>query len=231
VFAAMNAPDRTAVLLDGHPLWLEAVETVLNRIDVAVVGKATSIERALTLLEHQDPDLFVAEIKNGSDHVDLAFLQSARERARSAKIIVLSMLEEKEHIEAALHAGAVAYVLKSAHPDDLTTTVRQIFHSSVFLASGQTTSGPVSVPHIVQPSHLTPREVEILRLAADGHSNAQMAKMLWVTEQTVKFHLSNIYRKLDVANRTEASRWAQLHGLLNAAAVARAPQASMARAQ
>jgi DNA-binding NarL/FixJ family response regulator len=228
----MNAPDRTAVLLDSHPLWLEAVETVLRRIDVDVVGKTTAVDQALSMLERDDPDLFVAEIKNGSDQIDLTFLQNARQRARSAKIVVLSMLEEKEHIEAALQAGAVAYVLKSAHPDDLTTTVRQVFHSSVFMAGGQTaTSGPVSVPQIVQPSHLTPREVEILRLAADGHSNAQMAKMLWVTEQTIKFHLSNIYRKLDVANRTEASRWAQLHGLLSAATAARAPQASMARAQ
>ena len=61
---------------------------------------------------------------------------------------------------------------------------------------------------------LTRREVEILGLVAQGYSNAVMARMLWVTEQTVKFHLSNIYRKLDVANRTEASRWAQLRGLL-----------------
>jgi DNA-binding CsgD family transcriptional regulator len=61
---------------------------------------------------------------------------------------------------------------------------------------------------------LTRRELEILRLVAEGHSNAQVARMLWVTEQTVKFHLSNIYRKLDVANRTEASRWAQRNGLL-----------------
>jgi DNA-binding NarL/FixJ family response regulator len=228
----MNAPDRTAVLLDSHPLWLEAVETVLRRIDVDVVGKTTAVDQALSMLEREDPDLFVAEIKNGSDQIDLTFLENARQRARSAKIVVLSMLEEKEHIEAALQAGAVAYVLKSAHPDDLTTTVRQVFHSSVFMAGAQTaTSGPVTVPQIVQPSHLTPREVEILRLAADGHSNAQMAKMLWVTEQTIKFHLSNIYRKLDVANRTEASRWAQLHGLLSAATAARAPQASMARAQ
>jgi DNA-binding CsgD family transcriptional regulator len=63
---------------------------------------------------------------------------------------------------------------------------------------------------------LTPREIEILRLASEGHSNAQLAKHLWVTEQTIKFHLSNIYRKLDVANRTEASRWAHSHGLLPA---------------
>ena len=63
---------------------------------------------------------------------------------------------------------------------------------------------------------LTRRELEILRLVAEGHSNAALAKMLWVTEQTVKFHLSNIYRKLDVSNRTEASRWAQLNDLLPA---------------
>ena len=61
---------------------------------------------------------------------------------------------------------------------------------------------------------LTRRELEILRLVAEGHSNSQLAQLLWVTEQTVKFHLSNIYRKLDVSNRTEASRWAQLNGLL-----------------
>ena len=61
---------------------------------------------------------------------------------------------------------------------------------------------------------LTKRELEILLLVADGSSNGQLAKKLWVTEQTVKFHLSNIYRKLEVANRTEASRWAHLNGLL-----------------
>ena len=64
---------------------------------------------------------------------------------------------------------------------------------------------------------LTRRELEILRLVAEGHSNGQLAKMLWVTEQTVKFHLSNIYRKLEVANRTEASRWAHHNGLLTPA--------------
>jgi DNA-binding CsgD family transcriptional regulator len=68
-------------------------------------------------------------------------------------------------------------------------------------------------PRLEHPD-LTRREVEILRLVAEGLSNAELARMLWVTEQTVKFHLSNIYRKLNVSNRTEASRWAQLNGLL-----------------
>ena len=61
---------------------------------------------------------------------------------------------------------------------------------------------------------LTPRELEILTLTSQGLSNAEMGKVLWVTEQTIKFHLSNIYRKIGVANRTGASRWAQQQGLL-----------------
>jgi DNA-binding CsgD family transcriptional regulator len=89
--------------------------------------------------------------------------------------------------------------------------------------------GVVSVngdaPHPTAPGErhgLTRRELEILRLVSEGHSNAELARQLWVTEQTIKFHLSNIYRKLDVANRTEASRWAQLNGLLQPRPVAEA---------
>jgi DNA-binding CsgD family transcriptional regulator len=92
--------------------------------------------------------------------------------------------------------------------------IRQAFEASIYLAHSATAPArPGPVASEVAPE-LTRREMEILRLVAEGHSNSQLARMLWVTEQTVKFHLSNIYRKLDVANRTEASRWAQLRGLL-----------------
>ena len=93
-----------------------------------------------------------------------------------------------------------------------------MFERSIYLAG----EGIAPLPTLPDPQaesaarELTRRELEILRLVAEGYSNSQLAKMLWVTEQTVKFHLSNIYRKLDVANRTEASRWAQVHGLLPA---------------
>jgi DNA-binding NarL/FixJ family response regulator len=130
------------------------------------------------------------------------------------KVIVLSMYEDRALVEAAFAAGAFAYVLKSADPDDLRAAIRQAFEPSVFFAPelADNEAEPAESPP-VDPG-LTRREIEILRLVAEGYSNAQLAKMLWVTEQTVKFHLSNIYRKLDVANRTEASRWAQVHGLL-----------------
>ena len=120
------------------------------------------------------------------------------------------MYEDHEHIDAAFAAGADAYVVKTAHPDDLSLAVRQAFEHSVYLAHAR----PAPPPLDNSPG-LTRREIEILQLVAEGQSNASVAKMLWVTEQTVKFHLSNIYRKLGVANRTEASRWAQLQGLLD----------------
>jgi DNA-binding NarL/FixJ family response regulator len=223
-------PERTSVLLDRHPLWLTAVERVLKAIDIEVVAKAVTVDQALAALEKHDPDLFVAEIVTPSSPVvDVSFLPRVREVAPEAKTVILSMHEEAQHIDAALQAGAAAYVLKSAHPDDLASTIRQIFDHSVFLpgngeAAPATAPINIGVPRLTKPSSLTRREVEILQLAAEGHSNAQMAKLLWVTEQTVKFHLSNIYRKLDVSNRTEASRWAQLHGLLTASTPVQLPR-------
>ena len=130
---------------------------------------------------------------------------------------MLSIHDDTKHIDAALAAGAVAYVIKTAHPDDLRSAIRQAFAHSVYLPGSRTAAAAAQSTHVPTEDlpDLTRRELEILQLVAEGHSNTQLAKMLWVTEQTVKFHLSNVYRKLDVANRTEASRWAQLHGLLS----------------
>jgi DNA-binding CsgD family transcriptional regulator len=93
--------------------------------------------------------------------------------------------------------------------------VRQIFEPAFFLARRGPQRGSRARPNERWPG-LTRREEEILSLVARGHSNRQVAKMLWVTQQTVKFHLSNIYRKLGVSNRTEASHWASLNGVESA---------------
>jgi DNA-binding NarL/FixJ family response regulator len=128
---------------------------------------------------------------------------------------VLSSVADPEQIDRALKAGVVAYVIKTAQSDDLASAVRQAFEHSIFFPGTPEMSAGATEAASALATPLTKRELEILRLVAEGHSNADMARKLWVTEQTVKFHLSNIYRKLDVANRTEAGRWAQLHGLLS----------------
>jgi DNA-binding NarL/FixJ family response regulator len=106
--------------------------------------------------------------------------------------------------------------VRSAQPEDLAAAIRIAFSGSVFVGASHG-NGVAPLPGREPLGRLTSREREILQLVSEGHTNAELAHMLWVTEQTVKFHLSNIYRKLNVSNRTEASRWAQRAGLLAAA--------------
>jgi DNA-binding NarL/FixJ family response regulator len=213
------AGTRTAVLLDPHPLWLEALERVLERIGVRVVGTASSPREALAELERVNADLLITEIGAAEGGVDgIAWLHRYVDHAPRTRVIVLSRHDEPDLVDSALQAGAVAYIVKTAHPEDLAAAIRQVFDHSVYLGRVGA-SQPVDAAAVEMVHGLTRRELEILQLLAEGHSNAQLARLLWVTEQTVKFHLSNIYRKLGVSNRTEASRWAQLRGLL------RGPQA------
>ncbi|HYY33279.1 MAG TPA: response regulator transcription factor [Gaiellaceae bacterium] len=214
------------MLLDPHPLWLDALETILRSNDVAVVGKTTSPEVALELVEKTQPDVLICETETISGGMGGgALIRAFRERLSTLRVIVLGASREDGAIDAAFDAGASAYAVKTAHPEDVAATVRQTFDHTIFLAKNGSANGstPSSLPIVAADGEvdedvaLTRREREILALVAEGHSNRDLARMLWVTEQTVKFHLSNIYRKLDVANRTEASRWAHRHGLVGAA--------------
>jgi DNA-binding NarL/FixJ family response regulator len=211
-----GTPQQSGVICDSHPMWLDAVEQVLRRIDIHVVGKTTSTSEALSIVEKHSSDLLITELESPpGDLSGLALIERARAAQPGVRPIVLSMHADPQVIDAALVAGASAYVVKTAHPEDLASAVRQAFSHSVYLASSRAAEPTAAEkPKVDDSPGLTRRELEILRLVAEGHSNAQLARMLWVTEQTVKFHLSNIYRKLDVANRTEASRWAQRNGLL-----------------
>jgi DNA-binding NarL/FixJ family response regulator len=213
----MTYSRRTAVVLDQHPIWLDGVQSILERIGVDVLGKTTDPDEILELVSKHHPDVLVTSIELADPDVDgLVCLRLATQRQASLKAVVLSAYDDAEHIEAALAAGAIAYVVKTAHPDDFAAAIRQSFDHSVFMAGSQAAPPAEKAEPAADTRGLTRRELEILRLVAEGHSNAELAKMLWVTEQTVKFHLSNIYRKLDVSNRTEASRWAQIQGLLPA---------------
>ena len=209
---------RTAILVDPHPLWLDAVEHVVERIDVQVVGKTTSAQFGLQLVEEHEPDVLVTELKGADGEMDgITLVQLARKRVPNVRVVVLSMYDDAEHIDTAFAAGAIAYVIKTAHPDEIASAIRQGFDHSLFLATGSPAVAAVEPRPADDPVFgLSQRELEILELMAEGLSNAALARSFRVTEQTVKFHLSNVYRKLSVSNRTEASRWAHMHGLVQA---------------
>jgi DNA-binding NarL/FixJ family response regulator len=212
--------EKTAVILDRHPLWLDALERLLDRVGVTVVGTTTSPAEALDLIEETRPTVFITEFDSLEQSAEgVSSLRRVSANNPGVHSVVLSTQDDPASIEAAFAAGASVYCVKTAEPEDLASAIRQAFNSSVYYSTGRGGRNAEPAPTSRQSSEdpgLTKREVEILQLVAEGYSNSQLAKMLWVTEQTVKFHLSNIYRKLDVANRTEASRWAQLHGLLPA---------------
>jgi len=209
---------RTAVLFDPVPLWLDAVESAITRIGMTVSGKAADKDAALRLIEEGEPDVFVADLAAGPDgSLGVETVSNAIERNSNLRVIVFTAVEDDTLREAAFAAGALAYVLKTAHVEDVGLAVRQAFDHSIYFANaGPAPTRATEPARSPESFELTSREVEILRLVSEGYSNLQLARMLWVTEQTIKFHLSNVYRKLDVANRTEASRWAQLNGLLPA---------------
>lgn len=208
----------SGVIYSRAPLWIEALGRVLATIPVDVVGAAATQDRCQDIVRTHQPDLLVVDAENATFEADLLFVDVCRAISPDTRVILLSYRSDHTAIQAALDAGVSAYTFKTASPYGLAEAVRKAFEYSTYVAapgdlapSPQTSSPPSNL------EGLTRREIEILGLVANGYSNARVAKLLWVTEQTVKFHLSNIYRKLNVANRTEASRWAHARGLATAA--------------
>jgi DNA-binding NarL/FixJ family response regulator len=207
--------NRSAVILDRHPIWLDAMSAVLEGVGVEVVGRAVDSGEAMRLVGEHSPDLLVAGLEL-SDDEQAECLRRAKEAWRGLKVIVVAGSTDRSSIGAQFAAGASVYCVRTAEPEDLAFAVRQAFQRSVYIAdeAREWSARPTHPSNEPATHELTRRELEILRLVSEGSSNGQLAKKLWVTEQTVKFHLSNIYRKLQVTNRTEASRWAHLNGLI-----------------
>ena len=195
------------LLADDQQPYVHAARTLVEAHGFEVVDTVTSARQALARLKRSEVDVVVLNIALGTDTI-----RDIRARHPSTAVIALAKEWQEDEIAEVLSAGAGAYVRRSADPKDLVTAIRQAFDQSIFLGPS---SGANRATRITgRGSQLTARELEILRLVSDGSTNAELARRLWVTEKTIKFHLSNIYRKLGVSNRTEASRYAQLHGLL-----------------
>jgi two-component system nitrate/nitrite response regulator NarL len=212
--AEQSTQGRGVVLLDPHPLWLETVAQLLESNGFVVLGQARTVREALALVSEQRPDILLAEITPGDDGAHAQeLISNALSATPGLRVVVLSASADPETIDGAFTAGAAAYALKTAHAEDIVAAVRQAFDHSIYTAPALPDPPGRTARKLV--AALTRREIEILRLAAEGHSNAQVARAQSVSEQTVKFHLSNVYRKLGVANRTEAGRWAQTNGLIS----------------
>jgi DNA-binding NarL/FixJ family response regulator len=199
------------LIADDHRLITEGIKRSLEETsDFEVVAEADSGSQILPLIRRTHPDLVLLDLRMpGVD--GLTALEQIKKEHPSIKVVILSASSDQTVIQAALAKGASAYVLKSVNPVDLASTLRQVMEGSVFHSVGLPKQGQSSAAEL----GLTAREVSILNALARGLTNQAIGKELFVAEQTVKFHLTNIYRKLDAANRTEAVRLAYQRGIID----------------
>jgi DNA-binding NarL/FixJ family response regulator len=200
------------LIADDHRLMVEGTKQALERAGgFEVVGEAVNGVQVLPLIRRLKPELVLLDLR--MPQMDgLTCLAKVRKEFPDIKVAILSVSQDPELIQTALKRGASAYIVKSIDPEDLAAALRQAIDGNVF-----TTAGVTEDPgeRAARDAGLTDRELVIVRAVARGLSNEAIAKELWVAEQTVKFHLTNIYRKLGVSNRTEAARYAFEQGLVD----------------
>ncbi|CAN7249663.1 response regulator [Mycolicibacterium frederiksbergense] len=209
------------VLVDDHEMVIEGLKAMLTTFGdrVQVVGQAIGAEQAVTVVHELQPDIVLCDVRmQGSSGLDLCL--TLRERDPARKVVMLSVYDDEQYLFQALRVGASGYLLKSISSDEL---VRQL----EFAHRGQTAIDPTMAARAADTAArlqrdefwpgarqgLTQRESEILSYVVSGLSNRGIAGKLVIGEETVKTHLSSIYRKLGVSDRTGAVATALREGI------------------
>lgn len=206
-------PSRSLKVLiaDDHRLMIEAIRLVLEQADdLEVVGEATVGSQVLPLVGQLNPDVVLLDV-HMPEMDGLRCLDLLQKRHPDVSVVMLSGHDEPETVQSALSRGAKSFVSKQVDPRDLPSALRFAAQGGVYQPIVGAANG---VGDEASTSVLTPSEQRVLEALAQGLSNKEIAQQLWLTPQTVKFHLTNIYRRLGVANRTEALRHAYQHRLV-----------------
>lgn len=211
------------IIADDHPLFREGIHRVISlEDDIELIGEAEDGEQVVSLALSLRPDVIVLDLTmpklNG-----LEAMQQIIAAWPKAKIVVLTFHSDEEYIVQVIRAGAKAYVVKDADPASLAETIRlvhsggSVFPPSVLAKVMDATSAgreTAATKGTYPGADLTQRELEILGCLAAGLSNKEIAADLCISEKTVKNHLSNLFRKLDVADRTQAVLYGIKHKLI-----------------
>ena len=210
----MGTKDRSAVVLDEQPLWLHAMDQLLRRAGIDVVGRTSDPNGAVALVEEHLPDVLIAGIDTANaEHV--ACVRRAQEIHPELRTVVVANGDSPAAIDAVFEAGASIYCTKTAEQEDIASAIRQAFKQSVYIAQERTElRRQVTAEPSPAPSELTRRELEILRLVAQGLSNAAIAKRLRLSDHTVKRHVANLLTRLGLPSRAAAAAYAAREGLL-----------------
>jgi DNA-binding NarL/FixJ family response regulator len=190
----------TLVIGEDHPLMVDGIQLVLSQsTEFEIAGVASSGADLIALAERTEPDLVLLDVEL-PDADGIEVLRALQRLTNPPQVVMFSGHEKSELVDEAFRAGASAFICKRIDPWDLPAALRQAVDPTLFQ--------PLRLNPVVArrqaDADLTERELEILDALAGGLTNNQIAQRLWLSEQTVKFHLSSVYRKLGVSSRTEA---------------------------
>jgi DNA-binding NarL/FixJ family response regulator len=206
----MTDPSIRVVLVDDHAVVRSGLAQLLGgAADIVVVGQAGDGEAAVEVVRSTRPDVVVMDLQMpGVDGVEAT--RRIMGEGLGAEVVVLTSFSDSTRIIAALDAGAVGYLLKDADPEDVLDGVRAVSRGEspidpkvarrLLTARSETSPGGVQ---------LTPREAEVLGLVRAGLANKQIARRLGISERTVKAHLTSVFQRIGVVDRTQAALWAE----------------------
>lgn len=202
------------LIADDHFVVRQGLVTLLvPRNGMQVVGEATTGREAVELARALHPDVILMDMimpeMNGPEAIRLI-----KQDDPEARILVLTSFGESGQVMLAIQAGALGYLLKDSSPDDLLNAIRSVFRGNLVLPQALAMDLMQHKPSMTTLDQLTEREIDVLRLLAQGQSNKEIASNLNISITTVRSHVSNILMKLDVANRTQAALVAQERHLL-----------------
>jgi Response regulator containing a CheY-like receiver domain and an HTH DNA-binding domain len=214
----MDQQPIRVVVVDDHNVVRIGLRAYLDTVeDIAVVGEAASGEQAIEVVAETQPDVVLMDlIMPGMDGVETT--QLVKKEFPTLQVIILTSYHDDEHIFPAIRAGAISYVLKDIDPDELAEVIRKAAKGQAVLNSEVATRLVKQVSGQQEDrnplTYLTDRELDVLRLVGAGKNNQEIAEALFISEKTVKTHLTNILSKLQLNDRTQAAVFAWQSGLV-----------------
>lgn len=204
------------VVADDHPVVRQGIIQIIElESDIKVIGQASNGEEAVNVARELKPDIILMDINmpilNG-----IQAMQKLKDEGLNYKVIVLTIHTEKEYLMKTVQLGASGYVLKDSEAKVLIDAIRKVYNGGTYIPSDLATElikGYNTQSHKNNDDELTDREIEVIKAIAEGMSNKEIASVLYISEKTVKNHISNIFRKLEINDRTQAAIYAIKHGI------------------
>lgn len=210
------------LIADDHSMVRQGLKQILElEKDITVTAQASNGNEAVRLAREYKPDIILMDINMPGTN-GLQAIKEIKQEKLPSKVIVLTIHEDREYLFKTLQMGAEGYVLKDAEPAVLIEAIRNVYNGQSYIQPNMTKELVKEFNRVTlhekeksDENNLTSREIEVLELIAEGMINKEIARQLYISEKTVKNHVSNIFKKLDVSDRTQAAIYAFKHNMKN----------------